>query len=286
MLDTVGQIASRNFFDNPIFIVGGSRSGTIVLFKALGLHPEILATPSEDPFITDVGRMAYDLAHASERDVHYYERTLRVPRDYIFARLRQLALESALGPHYGLRHLLRQSVAQKTWLPRKRYWCTKSFPGRNTALGLQALYPNARFIWILRNGLHVVHSRTLFPEFRDLDFSEHCQHWADSIRRFAYLADMPAAAVVHQEDLADDPDAQFRRIFDRLGLPYAPAPTEFALNNHVHPLAQESVTPGVDVKAVLKQRKPPHESWSDTQRATFKDLCGEAMAQAGYAMPF
>lgn len=286
MLDMLGQIASKKFFNNPIFIVGGSRSGTIVLFKALGLHREILSTPSENPFITDIGRMAYDLASASERDAHYYERTLRVSRDYIYENLKRLALESAIGPHYGLKHLLRQSFKDKKVLPAKRHWCTKSFPGKNTAEGLQALYPNARFIWILRNGINVVHSRTKFPEFRDLDFSEHCRHWSESIRRFAYLTDMPTATVVHQEDLTNDPDAVFRRIFDLVGVPYDPASTDFALNNHVHPLAQESIDKDVNVKEVLKQRTPAHESWSQDQRDTFKNICSDAMSQAGYEVPY
>lgn len=286
MLDTLGKLASKNFFDNPIFIVGGSRSGTIVLFKAVGLHPQIFSTPSEDPFITDVGRMAYDLAYANERDVHYYERTLRVSRDYIFDSLKRMALESAIGPHYGLKHLVRQSLADKKLLSARRYWCTKTFPGENTTKGLQALYPNAKFIWILRNGINVVHSRGKFPEFKDLDFSEHCQHWAESIRRFAYLAEMPTATVVHQEDLTDDPDSVFRRIFNLLGVPDHPASTEFALNNHVHPLADESIHQGVNVKEVLKQRKPPHESWSQEQRDTFKSICSGAMVRAGYDMPY
>lgn len=286
MLDSLGQMLSRRLFDHPVFIVGGSRSGTIVLLKALGEHPLILSTPSENPFITDIGRMAHDLAFASARDAHYYERTLRVGRDHIFHTLKRLAFESSLGPHYGLSFLARQSLAQKKVLPAKRRWCTKSFPGLNTARGLQALYPNARFIWILRNGLNVVHSRTKFPEFRELDFGEHCQHWAESIRRFAYLADLPTATVVQQEALTDDPDAVFRRIFALVDVPYDPASTRYALNNHVHPLADESITPGVNVKEVLRQRPPPYETWSQEQKNTFKDLCGGAMEKAGYAIPF
>jgi hypothetical protein len=286
MLEILGRHASSGFFDNPIFIVGGSRSGTIALFKAVGLHPLILSTPSEDPFITDIGRMAYDLAHASERDLHYYARTLRIPRDYIFDTLRRLALESALGPRYGLKHLLVQSIRSRKMLPAKRYWCTKTFPGENTAKGLQALYPKARFIWILRNGINVVHSRTKFPEFRDLAFSEHCQHWADSIHRFAYLSSLPEATVVHQEDLANDPDAVFRRIFALVGVPYHPASTQFALNNHVHPLADEHTSQDVNVKEVLKQRVPPNDSWSPDQKSAFQTICGGAMALAGYDMPY
>lgn len=286
MLTALGKILSQRPAEHPIFIVGGSRSGTIVLLKALGEHPDILSTPSENPFITDIGRMAYDLAFANERDTHYYNRTLRIPHEHIYATLRRLAWESSLGPHYGLGYLLKQSVAQRKLLPAKRRWCTKSFPGKNTALGLQALYPNARFIWILRNGLHVVQSRTKFPEFRSLEFREHCERWAESIRRFSYLVDLPTATVVHQEDLTEDPDAVFRRIFTLVELPYHPGPTQYALHNHVHPLDDEKIRQGVNVRETLRQRPPPYITWSAEQKDLFKTICAGAMAKAGYEIPF
>jgi hypothetical protein len=282
----MGKLLAKSFVDNPFFIVGGSRSGTIALLKAIGEHPLILATPSEDPFITDVGRMAYDLAHASDEDAYYYERSVRISRDYVFAALKRLALESALGPHYGLRYLVTASIRERKNLAARRFWCTKTFPGERTAQGLMALYPDTRFVWILRNGMNVVHSRTKFPEFRDLDFSEHCRHWSSSIQRFSYLSRIPEATVVHQEDWTENPDEVFRRIFGLIGVPYHPASTQYALNTHVHPLADQSTTKGVNVKEVLKQRRPPHESWSSDQRATFKEMCGEAMALAGYEVPY
>jgi len=61
MLDWLGRVASARFIKSPIFIVGGSRSGTIVLLKAMGRHVRILSTPSEDPFVTDVGGMVHSL---------------------------------------------------------------------------------------------------------------------------------------------------------------------------------------------------------------------------------
>jgi hypothetical protein len=286
MLAVFGRLLSKRFFERPIFVVGGSRSGTIALLKAMGRHPQVLATPSEDPFICDVGRLAYDLAHASERDVHYYERTLRVSRAYIFGYLRRLALESALGPRYGLAYQLKQSLKDRTLLPMRQHWCTKSFPGENTAKGLQAMYPDARFVWILRNGIDVVHSRTKFPEFRELPFDEHCRHWADSIHRFSYLARMPESTVVHQEDLIENPDEVFRRIFDLAGVRYDSAPTNFALNTLVHPLDDLAITSGVNVKEVLRKRPPAQEMWNGKQVATFRAICRDAMIIAGYEMPF
>jgi len=286
MFDLIGRRLSSRFIENPIFIVGGSRSGTIALLKAMGRHKNILAAPTEDPFITDVGRMSLELEFFSNKEKQYYLRTLRVSFDYIHQALRRLALESAFGPHYGLRQCIREMVKERTNILNKRQWCTKTFPGQNTADGLMRLYPNAKFIWILRNGISVVHSRTKFPEFRDLSFKEHCVHWAESIKRFSYLSKMSQATIVKQEEFASEPEVVFRRIFSDLGLKYDSGPTEFSLTHHVHPLSSESTTKGVDVKKVLSERPPAYADWSDEWKSVFKKVCGEAMDIAGYEIEF
>ena len=286
MLDLLGRLASSRFIDNPIFIVGGSRSGTVALLMAMGKHKHILSTPSEDPFITDVGGMVHALEYCSEVEKDYYLRTLRISEEHIHKSLRRLALESAFGPHYGLKELMKSAVSEKANPLAKRYWCTKSFPGKPVTEGLISLYPEARFIWISRNGINVVHSRTKFPEFRDLPFRAHCEHWATSIRRFSYLTDLPQAIVVKQEEFADDPESMFDRIFAHVGIECDPKPANFALTHHVHPLADESTTKGVNVKQALSSRPPAHQSWSEEQKSLFKDICGDAMQCLGYSIDY
>ena len=286
MLGLLGKLVSARFIRSPIFIVGGSRSGTIALLKAMGRHTRILSTPSEDPFITDVGRMVHSLEYCSEVERQYYLDTLRISHGYIYDLLRRLALESALGSHYGLKQLIKLSVDNNSNLLGKRYWCTKTFPGKNTAQGLKRLYPESRFIWILRNGVNVVHSRCQFPAFRDLPFEEHCRHWTNSIVRFKYILEFPEAVVVHQEDLVEDPDRVFRRIFETFCIDYDPKPTEYALTHHVHPLGDESTTKGVDIKKTLSDRPPAYHDWTQEQKRVFKDICGEAMQLAGYKVEF
>lgn len=286
MLDWVGKTLSAGFIKSPIFIVGGSRSGTIVLLKAMGRHAQILSTPSEDPFITDIGGMVHSLEYCSDVERQYYLDTLRVSQTYIYDVLRRLALESALGPHYGFKQLVKQLVKNRVNPLAKRYLCTKTFPGKNVAQGLNRLYPEAKFIWILRNGINVVYSRCRFPAFRDQSFEDHCHHWAGTIERFSYLLEMPGAVVVHQEELVDDPDTVFRRIFEKLRIDYDPKSTEYALTHHVHPLGDESTTRGVDIKKTLSERPPAYLEWSQEQRQLFKDICGEAMQIAGYELEF
>ena len=286
MFDLIGKRLSARFIENPIFIVGGSRSGTIALLKAMGKHSKVLAAPTEDPFITDIGRMALELEFNFNHEKQYYFRTLRISFDYICKSFRRLALESAFGPHYGLFQYVRHATKERTSILTKRHWCTKTFPGRRTADGLLRLYPNAKFIWILRNGVSVVHSRTKFPEFHSLPFEEHCIHWAESIKRFSYLSKLPQATMVKQEEFASNPDVVLRRIFSHVGLEYDNRPTEFSLTHHVHPLSDKSTTKGVDVKKALLERPAAYADWSEEWKTVFKDICGEAMDIAGYGIEF
>jgi len=256
------------------------------LLKAIGKHKNVISAPTEDPFITDVGRMALQLEFFDNHERDYYLRTLRISFDEILALLRRLALESAFGKNYGLNYFSKTLVKEGLSVLHKTRWCTKTFPGRDTADGLLRLYPSAKFIWVLRNGINVVHSRTKFPEFRELDFQDHCTHWAQSIRRFSYLSKMSQAVVVKQEELADDPDTVMRKIFEHVGLPNDSRSSEFLLTHHVHPLSDESTIKGVDVRQVLAERPPAYARWNDEWKAIFKATCGDAMKMAGYPIDF
>lgn len=286
MINRLGYLLAARFLNHPIFIVGGGRSGTIALLKAMGEHHEILVSPSEDPFIVDIGNLAHSLEFVTERERSAYDRTLRVSMDYVRNQIRRLALESALGPHYGLKYLLVTSLKRRTTIWRKRYWCTKTFPTERSAQGLLRLYPGTKFIWIVRNGVNVVHSRTKYHEFRDMEFSEQCKHWANSIKRFSYLFDMPEAIVVRQEEMLEDADRLFRRIFEHLSIPYDPGPAAYTSTTHVHPLDIRETMTGVDVKKVLRERPPVHEEWTEEWKETFKRVCGPSMQKAKYPIPF
>ena len=52
--NALGSALSQRFYDRPIFQVGASRSGAIVLYKALGTHPNVFSMSSEDLFVACV----------------------------------------------------------------------------------------------------------------------------------------------------------------------------------------------------------------------------------------
>lgn len=286
MLSIIGKILSSKIIKNPIFIVGGGRSGTSVLVQALGKHKLIYSFKGEAPFITDIGGMVYNLEYASEREINYYKNSLRVSHSYIYDNLRRLSYESVFGKKYGLMRMLKDMVHREFNPVTKKFWCAKTFPNENVAKGLVKIYPSAKFILIHRNGIDVVHSRTQFPGFRDLDFRRQCEEWAHSGNDFAYLFEHESAVTIKHEDLIDDPHAVFQKICKHIGIEYDQSPAKFTSTHQVHPLVAVTTFTNVDVKEVMSQRCPVYENWTIEQRLVFKEVCSAVMDRMGYAIPF
>lgn len=280
----IGELLTRKLLPNPTFVVGIGRSGTSVLLDALGLHPLILPARGEAPLIRMFGRFVDSVEYSDERD--YYEATLVYPKEYLYHYLRRLCFEYVAGQNYGLDN----PIAEDSWqyrksMLRKRRWCAKTFPTADEYRGIVKLYPEARFVYIVRNGINVVHSRTKFPGFRHLDFAAHCETWAESIEVFGFLWTASNAISVRQEELIHDPEGLFRKVFDFTNLDYDEKPAEFVKNNLVIPLDQPSQS-DIDVKQAFEARRLPFESWTREQRRTFKEIAGTAMREAGYELPF
>lgn len=282
MRERLARIASRRFFHRPIFQVGASRSGTIVLYKALGTHPRILSMPSENPFTTYVAAGVEPFEHGEETD--YFRESVKVSREYLYERLRELLFETTAGPQMGFKTLAK--AAAKGGFFRKRFWCVKCFPLEHHARALTVLYPEAKFIYIVRNGIDVVQSRTKFPAFRDQPFDHHCRFWLRAAEKFEYLTRWPSALEVRQEDLLMRPEDVFGRIARHLDIEDHPNPVEYVKTTLVHSRGDKATHTNTDVRKSLMERPPSYETWDASQRETFKRLCSDAMTKLGYEVPF
>ena len=279
MKSTMGRLLAARFFHRPVFVVGDGRSGTSALLQALGQHPFLFAMPGEAPFLTSIGGMA------SLSTRKYYSESLKTTKPYLHQAFRRLCFEIASGENYGLTLCARNLIGNPRLFINKRYWCAKTFPSENVMNGLLKLYPVAKLIYIIRNGIEVVQSKTRFHGFRENEFSEHCKAWRDNIRRYRYVKDLDSGLEIRHEKLVANPDDVFRRICTLLDVEFHSGPSDFIRTNLVHPL-DEAGKVGVDVTTILRQREPAHGTWSAEQRSLFKKICGEAMLETGYALPF
>jgi Sulfotransferase family len=281
---------TRGYLESPVFVVGGGRSGTTVVTEALGTHPCLLAAPGESPIVTQLALVAARYVEGERSE--WYAETCRLSTDELFTRLRELVFTGVFGSDLALRARARGAV-KRAWRYRMpdlslrplRGWISKIFPGQETYPGLMALFPGARFLWIVRNGAAVVHSRTRFEGFRDAPFAEQCDAWTACIDQHSFLGGLPNALALRHEDLVADPQALFRQAQQFLGLPHSERPARMAATTHVHPL-DKGTAAGVNVRQRLAKRGEPWLAWSDEQQATFKARCGEAMRVAGYPLPF
>jgi hypothetical protein len=284
MKQAVARSLSSRFVRRPIFQVGASRSGTIVLYKALGRHPAILAMPGENPLVDPLAGLAASFESGDE--AWYFRESVRLDPPRLYAKLRDLIFETTGGPHMGFRTLAKALARDPLGFAAKRHWCVKCFPLEASARALCALYPEARFVYIVRNGVDVVQSRTKFPVFSGQPFEQHCEFWVQAARKFDYLRQWDRCIEVRQEQLLSEPEAVFARICRHLGTDDHPAPAEYVRTTLVHSRGDVSTQVGVDVRKSLTERAPSHETWTAEQRETFRRICGPDMERLGYAMPF
>lgn len=282
MKDQLGKLLGKRLFLHPIYIVGMGRSGTTVLLEALGKHPLILTASGEAILIYRIGELAYLFTEFHDRKI-YYRNNLKVPREYLYESFRRLCFESIMGPTYGLKVFIKGLIIHRDLsILRKRYWCAKTFPTLEAYRGLMQLYPEAKLIYVIRNGINVVHSRT---EISGDNFRGYCEKWVENTERYRYLSNLASALEVRHEQLIAEPELFFRKIFDFINVDYHHAPIDFVKNTLVHPL-DEPTQVGVDVMKILSTREPPYQSWSKKRREMFKKICGDAMGEMGYEIPF
>lgn len=275
--DLIGYTLSRSCLKSPIFVVGSGRSGTSVLLQALGMHPDVISFPGEAPFLTSIGGEANIL---ESDNGEYYKASFKISSEYFYDSLAKLGIESAGGKNYALKEFIKSALKSKNFSI-KKHWCAKTFPPEQVTHGLLNVYPNAKFIYIVRNGIEVVHSMTKFHGFKQKDFSNQCQIWRDSIEKYAYFENCKHAICLRHEQLVYNPKTFFTQIFQFLGLDFSNQCIDFVSGNLIHPLDAPDQKQQ-DAVIQLKQRKSPYSSWPDEQKRIFESICGTSMQSMNY----
>lgn len=202
-----------------IFIGGLHRSGTSLLHRLIRSHPQVSGfTGTDAP--EDEGQWL--------QDVYPTARVYGGPGLFAFAPDAHLTEDSTLAtPHHAER--LFAQWAQH-WDTQKPNLVEKSPPNLIRARFLQALFPNSRFVFLLRHPAAVSLATSKWVES---PLARLLEHWNSA--HHTLLEDLPKlgrAHIMRYEDLLADPTATTRKLWDFLELP--PAPLNEALTPSIN----------------------------------------------------
>ena len=209
--------------DRLIFLIGAPRSGTTLLARMLGAHSTIYGR-AEPHLITPIAHLGYYAnVQKAPYDPFNVEQAVRefvadLPRgeaDYL----------DALRAYTDTMYERMLSTA-----PGKRFFLDKTPAYALVLPFLVKLYPEARYIVLTRHPLAVLSSWV--ESFFDGDYQVALNHNPLLARYVPALARMlrerPVPLVhVRYEELVREPEANFRRICEQLGIPFEAAAIEY-----------------------------------------------------------
>lgn len=272
MSDTV-EICS-----GPVFIIGSPRSGTTILARSLGEHSAFW-TSEESHFLSRLVELAADI-HASGIEGHR--------QSWIWAQgVGQAEFVSYLGT--GVNALFTSRSNGRRWIEHTPYYL-------EIAGTLAEMFPQARFIHMLRDGRRVVHSmlhlldrpRLVVGRARSRgprigrwghDFRAACRLWTTSVEAAsAFASQHPerARTVVH-ERLVADPETGFRELFEFFDVEWEVGPVDFFRGRLVNSSFAE------DGAIERKPEPEPWLGWTPEQRALFAAEAGRTLVASGFA---
>jgi hypothetical protein len=291
---------SSDWTNKPIFIVGSPRSGTSILSWCLGQHPNILVQEESNW----LGRFAIDVAMAYERGTLRGElaqlSAMDVQREEFFAifgstinklilnHRRDLELKR-LRDHraFELKRLRDHRASRAATVPRGRCWrpASTSDPKARWVdgtpeysfyiCGLRKLFPEARFIHLVRDVTSVVRSLlNFFPDSRNRLVANEQEAYNYWLRRVTACVEAERAygpSVVYRviySDFTGQPESAMRSLLDFLGEPYAaeclePLPERINIGNV--PVDFNASDPATDLAIVERARELSDELQSSPQ---------------------
>jgi hypothetical protein len=164
----------------------------------------------------------------------------------------------------------------------KQYWGAKIVSIYDQ---LDELYPDAHYMFMLRDGRDIAASRKKVG-----DFNQTIEHiadgWCQQIKKFEKFANKTndRAFFVHYENLAHDPENELKALMDKLGLPWSDRLLNYHdlnLSIHRHPtghLSGKQVKSPINTSSIGRWKKDLTKE--ETER--FEAQAGNMLEKLGY----
>lgn len=266
----------------PVFVLGCPRSGTSVLSWAIAQHAEYWTSAESDFIIFLFGQNKLHEA---------FKKAVARP-DMGWLKKNNVGYkEFAAHIGHGLERIFSSRSKGKAWVD--------ASPGHTLmADDLALLFPEARFVHILRDGRAVVNSMVnskfdqLDPEEQEYfqmpwisDFSAACETWAHYAEQGrAFMEKNPDRCIeVLQEDLAGNPRELFEKLFAFLNSDFCEKSVEFVSSKRIN----SSFDPGSKTTSSIDAEENPFkkkvwDSWSEEMNDQFDKIARPTLIKMGY----
>lgn len=286
--------------NGPIFIIGNPRSGTTLLRLMLTCHPRIVIPP-EAAFLIQLKKEHGGFCGGAEALDRFVAALLASPK-FEYWKLSDPVLRRALAEAKPATYAALVAAVYACYAsvhqPGKSRWGDKNNSYLAYIETIASLFPDARFVHIVRDGRDVACSyRSLagvkgeYAPRLPSDVFEAVFDWnrnLERIRRSLARVGWGSAHELRYEDLAREPEPVLRRVCEFLGEEYSPAMLEYDRENRERELEPRDFDAwkrknrdGVDLAAVGRW-----QTELSAQEAALAQMAGATMLRAyRYATP-